>query len=97
MKQELDIIYEDTGNHLHSEDICNFTTFKVYYDKLNLEKYGIHLVSYFEQENTSDHDYDIYILRGKVENILQAYDDIDEHDFYSEEPVAFFYQKPLDL
>lgn len=95
MEEDLDIVYEDTGNHLKPSDICYFTTFKLYYDKLDLEKYGIRVVDTIEQEG--DPEYNVYVLRGKVENILQAYDDIGEYDFYSEEPVAFFYQNSINL
>lgn len=93
--KKLDIVYEDTGRHLEKDDICYFTTFRIYYDKLNLSKYNLKTITVFTQES-NDRDYDVFIMEGKVDNILKAYDEIEEYDFYSEEPVAMFYQNPLE-
>lgn len=93
--KELDIVYEDTGNHLKENDISYFTTTASYYDKLDLEKYHIKNITRLRQEYV-DRKYDVLILRGKVKDILKAYEDIGEYDFYSEEPVAMFFQNPIE-
>lgn len=88
---ELDLVYEDTGNHLELDDICNFTTFRTYHDKLNLKKHHLKDISCVA-DASGESEFDICIMTGRVRDILDAFDEIGQTDFYSEEPVAMFFE-----